>query len=212
MPGTSTHVNFGRLILAQLNTPYEVFPFVLGTIAPDCFERGDNESFRSYHFVRAGSESDLEYFLEVTRVARQIGDISKQSFIDGYHAHLWLDNFARVHGDALKVANPANLTQDELRALFRANVEQYDLVSIAAFLDTIGEHPWLIEPISGLEFVSREYVMSLFHQLANSVQGVQNRPMQLVVVEQDQYARFLSDAADKFADESSSTLTERTPT
>jgi hypothetical protein len=40
---------------------------MLGTIAPDCFEREDDKGFRSYHFARAGSESDLQYFLEVTR-------------------------------------------------------------------------------------------------------------------------------------------------
>jgi hypothetical protein len=199
LPGISTHVHFARLLLPELETSYNPFYFVLGSVATDCFEQGNDESFRLYHFIGPEGEIDLERFLDVTRITRQSGDLRQQSFIDGYCAHLWLDRYIHLHGDALPVVNPGNLTQDELRTLIRANIEWYDLIAIAPFVNTIRQPSALIESFSGLTFVSLECAVRLYRQLINAVQAIYDKPARRVVIDQDQYTCFLAEATDKFA-------------
>ncbi len=199
MPGISTHVHFARLLLPKLETPYDSFYFVSGSVAADCFEQGDDESFRLYHFIGPEEEIDLERFLDVACITRQSGDLRQRSFIDGYYAHLWLDRYVRLHSDALPVVNPGNLTQDELRALIRANIERYDLIAIVSFVNTIRQPSTLIEPFSGLTFVSLERSVRSYRQLINAAQTVGDKPAQRVVIDRDQYTYFLAEATDKFA-------------
>ena len=186
------------MVLARVGTDYDAAYFVLGSIAPDCFDREDNESFRTYHFVQDNAEPDLEVFLKGTHLARQGHALETLSFVAGYYSHLWLDIFFRTHADALKVINPRNLPPDELRTLLRANIEEYDLTDSATFLGAIREPSSLFEPIVGLEFISLDCAVRLLHQLTESIRGIENRHPLPVAISRNDYVHFLAGAVDRF--------------
>jgi hypothetical protein len=189
------------MILARVGTDYDAVYFVLGSIAPDCFDREDSESFRAYHFVRDSAKPDLDIFLKATHLAWQGRDVRTLSFVAGYLSHLWLDIFFRVHADDIKVSNPSNLPPDELRTFLRANVEEYDFTDSATFLGAIQELPLLFEPITGLEFVSLDCAVHLLRQLRDSIRSARNRCLLPVVISREDYIHFLESAVDEFVTE-----------
>ncbi len=199
MPGINTHVNFARLVLARTGIPYDTTYFVMGSIAPDCFlEHESDEAFRLHHFVRIGSEPDLEFFLDVTHSVSQSSNMAERSFIDGYHTHLWLDVFVRTHGEDIELIRPPNVTEEEIRFLLKANVKRYDLTSIGDFLNDVKEQPQPIGPIPGMEFVSFELALKLLHQLVVSAKEVEDTETLPMIIAEEQHIHFLSRAADEF--------------
>jgi len=196
LPSISTHVNFARIAVPKLALPYHIFCFILGTIAPDCFERSDDESFRIYHFVRDDCDSDLDYFLEMICPLGRGNDILQLSYTVGYYAHLWLDNFVRANEGTLLMAHPDYWPQDELRALVKANVERYNLRAMAEFLR--GIEPMAFTPIPKFEFVSHETVMQSWRQLLSSCHEAREQSEQVVLIEENQYTQFLLNAVDHF--------------
>ncbi|MBC7228306.1 MAG: zinc dependent phospholipase C family protein [Thermoflexales bacterium] len=103
MPPINTHINFARMSLARVEADYDTVYFVLGSIAPDCFDREDNESFRSYHFAGDNMEPDLDIFLKATHLSWHGCAVERLSFVTGYYSHLWLDKFFRAHAVTSKL-------------------------------------------------------------------------------------------------------------
>jgi hypothetical protein len=198
LPGISTHVNFAQLIFPELAVTYDSYHFLLGTIAPDSFNRDDPDSFHRYHFTRGHAESDLHRFQTTTHQTRQHGSPLQLSFIDGYYAHLWLDNFVRTHQDELFIRNPAELTGDELREAVRANIEQYSLAAIGGFLEGMKVPASEMTVVPSLEFVSTERAREMLQRVKGASQGLERTLVAEVGVDEEEYGRFLSEAAERF--------------
>jgi hypothetical protein len=176
--------------------PYHVSCFTLGTIAPDCFERSDNKSFRAYHFVRTDCDSDLDFFLGTICPAYRSYGVLQSSYVAGYYAHLWLDNFVRANEDALLVTPSGFQSPDELWTLVKANIECYNLRAIADFLSEI--EPVVFIRVPKFEFVSHERVMQSWRQLLSSYHEAEKQSEQAVAIEENQYRQFLLNAVDHF--------------
>lgn len=197
MPGISAHVNFARLVLPALAITYDSYHFLLGTIAPDSFDRDDPGSFHRYHFTGGDAESDLQQFQTTTHKTRQQGSPPQLAFIDGYYAHLWLDNFVRTHEDRLFIRNPAQLTGDELRRVLRANIGQYGLAAIRDFLEATKMQPSEMTVVPSLEFVSIERARETLEGLREAARRLEEEVAEEAAVDEWEYSRFLSEAAEK---------------
>lgn len=195
MPGISTHIAFSRLLLLRLGKAVEPYHFLLGTIAPDTFDRNEDGSFQLHHFAGPNGESDLEKLRNIAGEIRRHGGQNQISFVDGYFAHLWLDNHARLHEDALEVKNQASLRGNDLRQAVRACIEYHDLSIIGDFLKELIPQSVILVSAPGLEFVSIERAEKLLQQAMELRQD--DAPARMI--DGEKYREFLETAAGKFA-------------
>jgi len=196
LPSISTHVNLAQMVVHRLAPACDRFCFVLGTLAPDSFDRSDEASFRTHHFAGAGGDSDLAGFLDLACPPERRQDARQSSFAVGYYAHLWLDNYVRANEDALPLAHADARPAGELPALIRATMEWYNLHAIAGFVR--GIEPAACIPAAGLEFVSEEKVNRSWRQLLTASQEVGRLPQPVLVIAEAAYTGFLLDAAARF--------------
>ena len=195
MPGITTHIAFSCLFLPQLEEvdPYD---FLLGTIAPDTFDRSASGSFQLHHFAGPDGVSDLERLRSATGGPRQYREQDQTSFVDGYFAHLWFDNHARLYEDVLKIENPTGLEGNDLRKAVRACIEGHDLAIIGDFLKGLEPHPQSLTAIPGLEFISIKRTERLLQQVIDRQQDVALPTAGMI--DGEKYREFLAAAAKEF--------------
>lgn len=202
MPDISTHINFARLVLEKAETKNDITSFVLGTIAPDSALSPKNDSaYRLYHFILTETErSDLTLFMDINRSFRQKANISERSFIDGYYAHLWLDNFMRTYGEDVSLVPPTHLTEKEIRVQFKENIKYYNYIAIKDFVTGITTPPLRMRTIPGLDFISFTAIIRLWNQFAASFNDFKEKDIKslTVIVTQEQYERFFENSVGEF--------------
>lgn len=191
MPSISTHLNFAQRVLTKEVMSFDQGFFTLGSIAPDSADIiNDDKAFRGHHFVLTGSLSDLNFFLDFTRKAREKSKHDVQSFLDGYYAHLWLDSFTLTHEDDLKIAAAPDV--------FKATIRFYDMLDIKDFLTQIEDPTRRLKKIPGLEFLSLTDITVLWKRFINSViEYDYGRPRQIVFTKEE-YNVFLNKAVTEY--------------
>jgi hypothetical protein len=187
-------------VLEKAGTKYDITSFVLGTIAPDSALTPKNDSaYRLHHFILTETElSDLAFFVDMNRSFRQKSNISERSFIDGYYAHLWLDNFMRTYGEDIRLVSQTHLTEKEIRSQFKENIKHYDFVAIKDFVTRITTPPLRMRTIPGIDFISFASITKLWNQFVASFKEFKETESLTVIVTQEQHERFLENSADEF--------------
>jgi len=202
MPGISTHINFARLVLGKSEFNLDTTYFVLGTIAPDSANLlNDEKIFRNHHFMLTGYQSDLAFFLDMTRSVRAQNNLAVNSFIDGYYGHLWFDCFTHTHEEDLERTCNHDPKAENTKAAFKANVKCYDIVEIKDFLKTIRDPSERLHIIPGLDFISYDRILALWNSIIDVVKIFKEDTSIPTIVAKEDYRQFLFKATDEFAKE-----------
>jgi hypothetical protein len=193
-------INFARLVISKSAIKYDLTSYVLGAIAPNAGKDPTNDStYRLRHFVVGETNPDLAFFLEATRHLRNKSNISERSFVDGYYAHLWLDNYMRNYGEDIRLIHQLNLTPKQIKTYFKQNIRHYNLVAIRDFVTEVRTPMLKIREIPGLYFISIDAAIILWNQFVELFKKFDETEPMTVIITKEQHDRFLEKTATEFA-------------
>lgn len=199
MPPLTAHVHFASILLPRLKPRYDAVWFLRGSVAPDCFDRDDPESWRSSHFVGARSCPDPELFL--SRQGPGVKSKARAAVLSGYYAHLWLDEQFRPGGMELPIAAPPGMPQEQIRQLIQSQTRRCDLLETREFLRpyiTLASE-WDSEPVPAdvteISFWSHGEVSRLIARIVSASQSPLDAAEEPAIIDPRFYCAMLSDLA-----------------
>ncbi len=199
MVDITSHINFARLLLGKTKDKFDLTSYVLGAIAPDVVSGPTNDSaYRLHHFILGETNPDLAFFLETTRTFREKSNVSERSFIDGYYAHLWLDNYLRNYGEDIRMVNQPSLTSKQIKTFFKQNIRHYNMIAIKDFITEVRTPTLKMREIPGLDMISFDMVTKLWNQFVESFKKFNEAEAMTIIVTQEQHERFLEQTAKEF--------------
>lgn len=138
MPNISTHINFIKCLINNNLKDYDINYLTLGSVAPDYYIVFNNDEKGCIsHFKKIISEtSNLDYFKN--KFSNIDFTHQEKSYILGYYAHLWLDNYFYYNNDNLIVnIDFSNFTPFIINRFIKENIRVYDLRTSLHFISNI---------------------------------------------------------------------------
>jgi hypothetical protein len=127
MPQLSTHLHFTKLLAENTDDDVHLCSFLLGIVSPDTFP--DKESYYDYHFLEENDEDgdddiDVREFYERFNFKKM--DKLTKSFVIGYYAHLWLDEYFKFNSSKLTLNNEFDLSDKQLSKSVKELMRLFD--------------------------------------------------------------------------------------
>ena len=138
MPQLSTHLHFTKLLAENSDEDVHLCSFLLGIVSPDTFP--DKESYYDYHFLEKKDEDgdddiDVMEFYEKFNFKKM--DKQTKSFVIGYYAHLWLDEYFKFNSSKLTLNNEFDLPDSKLSKSVKELMRLFDEEITGNYFDDI---------------------------------------------------------------------------
>jgi hypothetical protein len=195
----TSHINFARLLLGKSKDKFDITSYVLGVIAPDAVSDPTNDSdYRLHHFILGETNPALAFFLETIRTFREKSNLSERSFIDGYYAHLWLDNYMRNYGEDIRMVHQPGLTPKQIKTFFKQNIRHYNMIAIKDFVTEVRTPLIKMREIPGLDFITFDMVTIQWNNFVESFKKFNEAEAMTIIITQEQHERFFEQTAKEF--------------
>lgn len=200
MPPLTAHIHFASMLLPRLGPRYDALWFLLGSVAPDCFDRASQESWASSHFVGSASRPDTNLFLSKSKPGLQ--DAASAAVFAGYFAHLWLDERFSPGGVELPIQIPAGASAGSIRGLVQSQTRRYDLIETRQFLSAYvgrlqeASHGPLPKALTDCPLYSHSEASDLLAKVIEASQAKIAAEASPLVIDRRAYSSMLSNLAD----------------
>lgn len=201
MPNISTHINFINCLINNNFKDYDINYLTLGSVAPDYYIIFNNEEKGcASHFKKMVSEiSNLNYFKSKFSNIQLTHE--QTSYLLGYYAHLWLDNYFYYNIDNLMVnVNSSNFTTFLLNRFIKENIYIYDLRSSLHFISKISINYSDLDAANNLFPIS---INKALHLWSDFKFKSMNKSLELscpTILNDTEYYKFINKASNDFLD------------